>query len=153
VIPGVSDLDLFLALLLLALVGLVAYRVLPGRASLRPETWSDWREAQQRAETLLQSLLSDTEFQQLSRYQYLEIRSPSRPTRVYRVPRHKGQVKVYEGGVVVEALCIQAVEPIPDGDTVLMHKFMIEGNEDEYLRIANHFDLAGFGFLQRPPRR
>jgi hypothetical protein len=34
-----------------------------------------------------------------------------------------------------------------------MHKLMIEGNEDEYLRAANHFDLAGFGFLQRPPRR
>jgi hypothetical protein len=153
VAPGVNDLDLILALVLLGLVGLVSYRMLPERASLRPEAWSDWKEAQHRAETLLRSLLTEAEYQQLNRYQYLDVRSPSRPTRIYRVPRHKGQVKVYEAGMVVEALCIQAVEPIPDGDTVLMHKLMIEGNEDEYLRAANHFDLAGFGFLQRPPRR
>jgi hypothetical protein len=149
----VNDLDLILALLLLGLVGLVSYRLLPERNALRPEAWSDWREAQQRAEALLRSLLSDAEYQQLNRNQYLEIRSPSRPARIYRVPRHKGQVKVYESGMVVEALCVQAVEPMPDGDTILMHKLMIEGNEEEYLRIANHFDLTGFGFLQRPPRR
>ena len=41
------------------------------------------------------------------------------------------QVKVYEGGVPVMALCVQSMEPIPDGDAVLMHKLMIEGNEGE----------------------
>ena len=29
------------------------------------------------------------------------------------------------------------VERVPDHDTVVMHKLMIEGNEREYLRIAN----------------
>jgi hypothetical protein len=36
-------------------------------------------------------------------------------------------------------LCLQPVEPLPEGDVVLMHKLMIEANEQEYLRTANHF--------------
>ena len=30
-------------------------------------------------------------------------------------------------------------EPLPDGDVVVMHKLMIEANEQEYLQKANHF--------------
>ncbi len=30
-------------------------------------------------------------------------------------------------------------EPLPDGDVVVMHKLMIEANEEEYLQKANHF--------------
>jgi hypothetical protein len=68
------------------------------------------------------------------------------------VPRHQGQVKVYEGGVPIMALCVQSVEPIPDGDAVLMHKLMIEGNEEEYLRIANRFEPTLYGFIAIRPR-
>ena len=70
----------------------------------------------------------------------MRVPSPARPSRTYRVPRHRGQVQVHERGVLIELLCLQAVEPIPDGDAVLMHRLMIQGNEAEYLRIANHFD-------------
>jgi hypothetical protein len=42
-------------------------------------------------------------------------------------------------------LCVQSVEPIPDGDAILMHKLMIEGDEAAYLRIANRFGPAGYG--------
>ena len=97
-------------------------------------------EAQERAEALLKELLTEDEYRQLTRCGYLEVRSRSRPRRTYRVPRHQGQVKVYEGGVPSMGLCVQSVEPIPAGDVVLMHKLMIEGNEDEYLRIANRFE-------------
>jgi len=100
---------------------------------------SSWREAEERAEALVQQLLSDDEYRQLRRYGYLEIASPSLPFRTYRVPRNKGQVGVFEDGVLTMKLCIQSVEPIPDGDTIVMHKLMIEGNEREYLRIANRF--------------
>ena len=62
------------------------------------------------------------------------------------------QVKVYEGGVPIMALCVQSVEPIPDGDAVLMHKLMIEGNEQEYLRIANRFEPTLYGFIAIRPR-
>jgi hypothetical protein len=113
---------------------------------------SDWREAQERAEALLHRILTDDEYRQLSRRGYLEVPSPSRPRRVYRIPRHQGQVRVYEGGVPIMALCVQSVEPIPDGDVVLMHKLMIEGNEEEYLRIANRFEPTLYGFIAIRPR-
>jgi hypothetical protein len=95
--------------------------------------------AEQRAETLLRDVLSSGQFHQLRRRGYLDVPSPSRPTRTYRIPRSRDQVRVYENGRLIERLCVQAIEPVPSGDIVLMHKLMIEGNEAEYLRIANHF--------------
>lgn len=95
--------------------------------------------SEQRAEALLRDVLSASQFHQLRRRGYLDVASPSRPNRTYRIPRSRDQVRVYEGGRLIERLCVQAIEPIPTGDVVLMHKLMIEANEQEYLRIANHF--------------
>lgn len=113
---------------------------------------SEWREAQERADTLLQHVLGEDSYRQLDRRGYLDVPSPSRPRRRYRIPRHHGQVKVYEGGVPIMALCVQSVEPIPDADAVLMHKLMIEGNEAEYLKIANRFEPTLYGFIAIRPR-
>ena len=95
--------------------------------------------SEQRAEVLLRDVLSAGQFHQLRRRGYLDVPSPSRPNRSYRIPRSRDQVRVYEDGRLIERLCVQAVEPVPTGDVVLMHKLMIEGNEAEYLRLANHF--------------
>ena len=95
--------------------------------------------SEQRAEVLLRDVLSAGQLHQLRRRGYLDVPSPSRPNRSYRIPRSRDQVRVYEDGRLIERLCVQAVEPVPTGDVVLMHKLMIEGNEAEYLRLANHF--------------
>jgi len=119
----------------------LAYSLSP--ASMQPDfsPWrrASWREAEERADQLVEQLLTFDEYRQLRRFGYLEVPSPRWPHRIYRVPRHKGQVGVFEDGVLTMKLCIQSVDPIPDGDTLLMHKLMIEGNEREYLRIANRF--------------
>jgi hypothetical protein len=151
VVLTVIALELLFVLLIIILLCRAPYGVLahqPAATGRRP----DWREAQERAEVLLRSLLSEEEYQRLNRRGYLEVPSPSRPRRVYRIPRHQGQVKVYEGNVPIMALCVQPVEPIPDGDVVLMHKLMIEGNEEEYLRIANRFEPTLYGFIAIRPR-
>lgn len=96
-------------------------------------------DAERRAEMLLSEILRPEEYRQLKRKGYLDIPSPSRPRRTYRVPRSRDQVRVYEDGRLIERLCIQSIEPVPYADVVVMHKLMIEGNEDEYLRVANHF--------------
>ena len=96
-------------------------------------------DAEERAEALVRDVLTDAEYRQLDRCGYLEVPSPARPRRIYRVPRRPGQIRVYEDGVLALRLCVQPVEPIPDGDTLVLHKLMIEGNEEEYLRIANSF--------------
>jgi hypothetical protein len=95
--------------------------------------------SEQRAEVLLRDLLGPGQLHQLRRRGYLDVPSPSRVNRTYRIPRSRDQVRVYEDGRLIERLCVQGVEPVPTGDVVLMHKLMIEGNEDEYLRLANHF--------------
>ena len=124
----------------------------------RSAAWVTWprpisREAAARAEALLRELLGAEPYAQLVRRGYLEVPSPSDPRRTYRIPHRRGTVKVYVGGVPLMALCVQSVEPIPDGDAVLMHKLMIEGSEAEYLRVANRFDLTRWGTraAQRPP--
>lgn len=151
VVLTVIGLELLFVLLIIALLCRAPYGVLTQQA-LGSGRRSDWREAQERAELLLRELLSEEEYRQLNRRGYLEVASPSRPRRVYRIPRHQGQVKVYEGGVPIMALCVQSVEPIPDGDAIVMHKLMIEGNESEYLRVANRFEPTLYGFIAVRPR-
>jgi len=69
---------------------------------------------------------------------YLEIASPSHPERVYRVPRERGRVQVREKGRLTAWLCLQAEDWVPDDDQVVIHKLMIEANEETYLQTANH---------------
>lgn len=94
-------------------------------------------EAEGRAEEMLRALLGEDQFTQFTRRGYLEVRSPTFPSRVYLVPERQGPVTVCEQGRPIMRLCVQCVERVPDYDTVAMHKLMIEGNEREYLRVAN----------------
>ena len=111
------------------------------------------RAARERAEALLRELLTAAECGQLERLGFLEVPSPTHPGRVYRVPRRRGRVTVLEGGAPVMLLCVGPVRALPDGDVVLLHKLMIEGDEAEYLRVANRLDPARPGPLLRPIAR
>ncbi len=82
---------------------------------------------------------SDNQYQQLIKSGYLEVASPNFDSRIYRIPGSGGLVKVFERGNAIMELCLQPAEPLPDGDVVVMHKLMIEANEQEYLQKANHF--------------
>lgn len=93
------------------------------------------------AEALLRDVLDAQEYEQLSRYAYLDVKSPSDPERVYRIPGYFGLVQVYERGVPVQALCIQPVDPLPSADVIAIHKLMIQGAEQEYLARARQFTI------------
>lgn len=96
-------------------------------------------EAEKKAEELLREMLTPMEFMDMCRRGYLEVHSPTYHRRVYRVPRYQGRVGVFEGEKLLMELCVQPIRRMPTADVVLMHKLMIEGNEAEYLRIANRF--------------
>jgi hypothetical protein len=83
--------------------------------------------------------LTPEQIHQLTWRGYLEIPSPTEPQRVYRVPRLKGCVQVIENGHAVMRLCLQPVECLPDADVVVLHKLMIEGDEEVYLQKANKY--------------
>jgi len=97
--------------------------------------------AEQRAARLLRELLDEREYQQLSQRGYLEVKSPSHQQRIYRIPGHNGRVRVYEDGRALMELCVQPVVSLPHNDVILLHKLMIEGNEQGYLALANEVPL------------
>lgn len=111
---------------------------LVGRVSWWCAPLSEQREAERRSQALLRELLSEQQYHQVFTYGYLEVTSPSREDRVYRIPRRGGLVTVYEYGSVIMRLCLQSKEPLPKADVVVMHKLLIEANEQEYLQKANH---------------
>jgi hypothetical protein len=44
---------------------------------------------------------------------------------------------VIEQGRQTASLCLQPLEKVPDADQVVMHKLMIEADEETYLQTAN----------------
>jgi hypothetical protein len=95
--------------------------------------------AQENSLALLKTILSEREYEQLSQWGYVDINSPSNPQRIYRVRRNGGLVSVYEDGKAIQEVCVQPIEPLPRDDVVVLHKLMIQGNEQEYLARANQF--------------
>ena len=101
-----------------------------------------WFAAHQRAERLLAENLSERERLQLQRCGYIELVSPTVRGRTYRVPARPGMVEVYEYGEPAMRLCVQPAVALPQPDVVLMHKLLIEGDEQTYLRTANRLPLS-----------
>ncbi len=95
--------------------------------------------AERRAADLLRDVLTPEQIRQLVWSGYLEIQSSTEPQRVYRVPLAKGYVQVVENGRTVMRLCVQPVEYLPDADVVVLHKLMIEADEENYLLKANRY--------------
>jgi hypothetical protein len=105
---------------------------------LRQRSW--WPVAADHvAESLLRSSLTPAEYRQLATNSYLDVPSPGHEGRFYRIPRGPGQVLVYEDGRVLERLCVQPTESLPEADVILAHKLLIEADEATYLQTANHF--------------
>ncbi len=104
--------------------------------------YKSWSRAERRATDLLRDILTPEQLHQLHWQGYMEIPSPTSPQRVYRVPRVRGYVQVIENGRATMRLCLQPVECLPDADVVILHKLMIEANEETYLQRANKFLCA-----------
>ena len=95
--------------------------------------------AERRASELLRAVLTPEQYGQLIHQGHIDIPSPSDPERVYRVPRSPGRVQVREKGKLTMWLCLQPYALIPDADIVVIHKLMIEADEETYLQKANRF--------------
>jgi hypothetical protein len=136
-----------------ALLGLVIVivLVLSALVALALVVLRRWLLAAWSAEAVLREFLTEGEYRHLRATGYLEVASPMQPGRIYRVPREHGRVLILEGGRPTEQLCIEPLEHnLPDADVVLLHKLLIQADEEYYLRTANHFGnpvwwLAGSG--------
>jgi hypothetical protein len=101
------------------------------------DSYLKWSEVNRRANELLRSVLTCEQYRQLMRHGYLDIPSPRDPGCIYRVPQAQGLVGVIEQGRRKMNLCLQPLEWVPDADMVVMHKLMIEADEETYLQTAN----------------
>ena len=114
------------------------------QALIQRELAGNYVHAQARAEALLRKLLDRSEHLQLRRCGYLEVASRTHPGRSYRIPAHGGNVHVYENGQAVSRLCVGPVNALPEADVILVHKLLIEADEEVYLATANHFPVPRF---------
>jgi hypothetical protein len=101
-----------------------------------------WFMRNRRADELLRTVLTHEQYSRLKRQGYLDIKSPRHPKRIYRVPRYPGTVRVIEQGRRKASLCLQPKEMVPDADIVVIHKLMIEADEETYLRTANRIPIC-----------
>ena len=92
--------------------------------------------ADRRAEELLQGALTEDQYRTLARAGYLAIESRLVPDRVYQI-RRQGPVEVHERGQYQFSLCLQPLIPLPASDVVLLHKLLLEGDEQRYIDTAN----------------
>jgi hypothetical protein len=93
--------------------------------------------ADRRARQLLRAVLTHEQYRQLIQRGYIDIPSPSAPQRVYRVPQAHGRVQLIENKRLQASLCLQPFDWVPDADFVVIHKLMIEADEETYLQKAN----------------
>jgi hypothetical protein len=93
--------------------------------------------AERRARQLLRDVLTEEQYRHLFRWGYLDLPSPSHPQRFYRVPRAYGRVHLIENERLQASLCLQPLEWVPEADFVVIHKLMIEADEETYLLKAN----------------
>jgi len=119
------------------LLGIIVALCLGLLGWLALDRYLKWSDANRRANELLRSVLTREQYRQLVRYGYLDIPSPRDPECIYRVPRSIGLVGVIEKGRRKVSLCLQPLEMVPDADIVVMHKLMIEADEETYLQTAN----------------
>lgn len=95
--------------------------------------------AERRARQLLQAVLTQEQYRHLLQHGYLDIRSPSHQERFYRVPKAPGRVHLIENEQLQTDLCLQPLDWVPNTDFLVIHKLMIEADEQTYLQKANRF--------------
>lgn len=121
------------------------------RELLRQEEWRAQRlkleaeeaEAKKRAEKLLTEHLSPPQREQLAAKGHFELDVISRngERRRYQIRRGwSGNVKQVcpSSGRILRSLCIHPRETVPVADNMLAQKLLLEANEEEFLRVANH---------------
>jgi len=105
--------------------------------------WWFHSRANRRACQLLRAVLTQEQYRHLFRWGYIDISSPSNPQRFYRVPKAPGVVHLIENGRLQANLCLQPLDLVPNADFVVIHKLMIEADEQTYLQKANRIVPIG----------
>jgi hypothetical protein len=94
-------------------------------------------EAKQRAEALLRSCLTPQQQEELDRLNHFHLLVGDRRYRIKR-GRSRNIELLDESGRPIKKLCAHPGEYVPDADTMLAQKLMLETDEEAFLKLANH---------------
>ena len=119
------------------LVGIIVTSALVLLGRFIIDRFLKWSGARRRASELLRAVLTREQYRQLIKRGYVDIPSPRDSQRISRVSQTPGLVGVIEKGRRKASLCLQPLERVPDADIVVIHKLMIEADEETYLQKAN----------------
>lgn len=116
------------------------------RRRLNEERWAreaeEKKAAEARAEVLLKEHLDEEQRKQLKERNYFELRTIQKDgtERVYRVNRgRQGNVQQIDPAnqQVIRRFCIHPTLQVPDADTMLAQKLMLEHAEEDFIKTAN----------------
>jgi hypothetical protein len=111
------------------------------RQARRAREQEEAQQAQARAEELLRDFLTAEQIADLTKSNYFEMISGSgRRYRVYR--GRQGNVYLMEQSKATRKYCIHPDLAVPDPDTMLAQKLLLETDEAAFLRIANETVLT-----------
>lgn len=95
----------------------------------------------EKADKLLDSVLNDAQREHLSRHDWFLLKGKNGT--IYRIRRGRSaNVDVLnKEGAVIARLCAHPAMAVPDGDTMVAQKLMLESEPEEFLRIANRHSV------------
>lgn len=93
--------------------------------------------AKQRAEELLLSFLTPEQRDELQRLSHFHLIVGDRKYRIKR-GRSRNIELLDEAGKPIKKLCAHPIAYVPDADTMLAQKLMLETDEEAFLKLANH---------------
>jgi len=93
--------------------------------------------AAHRADLLIREFLSSEELAELEERGCLVVASRAHPGRLYRVPAWPGWITVLQDGRPIAWLCLRPTRALPPRELVIVHKLMLEADEEAYWRLAN----------------
>jgi hypothetical protein len=91
-----------------------------------------------RAEKLLKEVLGEGRYKDFLITGIYTIGSKRHPDQYYIV-REYGRVEIVEHGVTIDELCIVPTEAIATQDVLILRKFMLEADEELFLKTAVHY--------------
>lgn len=100
-------------------------------------------EAQHKADILLNEFLTRRQRKSLKELGHFEVITPRGKTYRIRRGRSNNVREINEDGNEIAMLCAHPTEYVPDADTMLAQKLMLETAEEEFLRIANRSPIHG----------
>jgi hypothetical protein len=87
----------------------------------------------------LREMISEADFRQYLRGGFVIVRG--RSGRVYQIFRDRQHTKIYDGGRLVEELCVGIKPAVPKTDNVIALMVMAQANEDELRAAANVYNM------------